>query len=170
MNELDWIESGGGPLMLMQEALASDWRGVKTSSLSHSATDYQRACDVQDEIGVIAVGSGQAVVLGDEPDRTAVLLEDGNLLILRWRWAESEGELLSTMRDGLEDVRFTESGRFSTKAGRHLLFDSAYAGSEIAQSLAVELGANEFLLETAYFEPTKSVSALIHRLRAIVPS
>jgi len=121
-------------------------------------------------MGVIAVESGQAVVLGDEPDRTAILLEDGNTLILRWRWAESEAELLSAMRDGLKDVRFTESGRFSTKAGRHLLFDSACAGSEIAQSVAVELDANEFFLETAYFDPTKSLCAVIHRLIAIVPS
>jgi hypothetical protein len=107
----------------------------------------------------------QAVVLGDEPDRTALFEDSSDILILRWRWAESEESLLLALHSDLSRLSFARSGKFSTIAGEHLLFDSAYAGVDIAKSLGVRLNASEYTLETIKFNPSKHVCAIIHRLR-----
>lgn len=165
MNKLEWIESGGGPLLLAAKSVVAEWQGNRPSKNVPDLTDYQRACAVQDEIDAIAIGQVQAVVLGDEPDRTAVLLSGADLLILRWRWAESEESLVSALIPEVDRLQFNRSGAFFTVTGEHLLFDSAYAGSEIEESLSVNLDAQEFILETTVFAPSASVNMLIHRLR-----
>jgi len=68
-------------------------------------------------------------------------------------------------QDHIERLAFRSSGTFSTVSGAHRLFDSAYAGGDIAQSISVVLQADEYDLETAQLAPTDSVNAVIHRLR-----
>lgn len=167
MKTLEWIESSGGPLLLASELVATKWLGTESSEHSSDLTDYQRACDIIDAIDVVELGHIQAVVLGDEPDRTAFLESPGSpdLFILRWRWAESEESLLHALRSELDQLPFKQSGTFSTIAGEHLLFDSAYAGEEIGESLRVSLNADKYILETALFQPNKNTCAMVHRLR-----
>jgi len=165
MENLKWIESGGGPLLLASQALVAQWRGVEPVSDSTGRTDYQRACAVQDEIDTIGLGSAQAVVFGDEPDRTAMFLHALDLVVVRWRWANSEEELLSALMESIDQLPFSSSGTFSTVAGAHLLFDSAFSGKDIPQSVDALLEGGEYELGTAYFKPTSSINALVHRLR-----
>ncbi|WAT15826.1 Imm21 family immunity protein [Xanthomonas fragariae] len=164
MKNLNWIESTGGPLILLHRELLPHWSGIKKSLFDADTTDYSRACDVHDELGVVAVGPKQALVLGDEPDATAIIQNENSIFIVRWRWAPSENELLSTLHDALNSLEFCDSGSFSTTLGTHLLFDSSIAGTEVDESLIVELGAARFSLANAYFQPKKDICALIHRL------
>jgi hypothetical protein len=162
----NWIESGGGPLLFVARSLANKWLGTGPST--NGETDYQRACAVDDEIGTIALDDAEAVVLGDEPDRTTLIsVSAGELLIVRWRWAESEEFLLRSVISEASNLPFIQSGHFSTVAGEHLLFDSACPGTEVGQSLMVSINATQFILETAAFEPSKDMFALVHRLRAV---
>ena len=73
VTQVEWIESAGGPLLLAPRSSIRDWLGVDGSKVAGLQTDYERACSIQAEIGIIPVGSRSAVVLGDEPDRTALL-------------------------------------------------------------------------------------------------
>ncbi len=81
-----WMESGGGPLLLVPGEYLPFWGGIDPPTdgrqiVAHfryggddaPATDYDRACDVDDYLGVIEVGSGCGVVLGDEPLPTAIV-------------------------------------------------------------------------------------------------
>ncbi|WDJ07084.1 Imm21 family immunity protein [Xanthomonas campestris] len=165
MKDLNWIESSGGPLVLLHRDLLPEWCGSTGSVVDADATDYTRACDVIDELGVIDVGSRQALVLGDEPDRTALTKRGKSIFIIRWRWAPSEGDLLEELRDGLDALDFCSSGSFLTMPGTHLLFDSALAGTYADESSVVELDAAQFSLSSAYFHPRKDICALIHRLQ-----
>lgn len=165
MSHLEWIESAGGPLLLVSEALVAQWHGTVPTDDSDGRADYERACAVQDEIGTIALGGGQVVVFGDEPDRTAMFVHEANLAVVRWRLADSEEELMSALMTSIGRMVFCCSGTFSTVAGAHRLFDSAFSGEDIAQSARVVLEADEYELETAHFAPTDSMNALVHRLR-----
>jgi hypothetical protein len=163
---LEWIESGGGPLILASKAMAEEWRGTDGSAGSNEMTDYQRACAVHDEIDVIPLGAGQVIVLGDEPDRTALFRRGGDVFIVRWRWADSEESLLVSLYDDLEQLEFPRSGDFSTIGGEHILFDSACPLSDVSESLHVDLDGGVFSLGTNVFAPRKDVCAVIHRLRS----
>lgn len=165
MKNLEWIESGGGPLLLASETLVAQWRGVESVDDLDRQTDYERACAVHDEIGTIALGGGQAVVFGDEPDRTAMFVHGHDLIVVRWRWANSEDELVSALMGFIDRLDFCHSGIFSTVAGSHRLFDSACSGDDIAQSTRVVLEAGDYELEIAHFAPADSMNALVHRLR-----
>jgi hypothetical protein len=76
---LQWIQSNGGPLLLLPSSLLGAWEGADepepyrgVEARSHwnpggPATDYDRACDVPDLAGTVPVGAGEGLVLGDEP-------------------------------------------------------------------------------------------------------
>jgi len=167
---IEWIESGGGPLLLAPRSSIKSWSGTLPTELQGNLTDYARACAVRDELGVITIGAKQALVLGDEPDRTALILQrTGELLILRWRWADSEESLLSAVLSspGLSGMHFSPAGTLTALAEEYLLFDSACSGSAVTHSLSVELDAGTFTLGTAIFEPNKNTCALIHRMTTV---
>jgi hypothetical protein len=166
VEKIKWIESGGGPLLLAATPLVKIWSGVQPSGTEEASTDYARACSIDDEIGTIAIGSGQGVVLGDEPDRTAIFSKDSKILVLRWRWAESESHLLSKLFEEMYLISFKPSGVFTTTPGEHWLFDSAFSGSEVHEHLAVTLDAHRNCLETALFQPDEETCALVHRIRS----
>lgn len=166
-----WIESGGGPLILLHAARMSHWSGTKLSGYDSGTTDYARACAISDDLGLLAIESGDALVLGDEPDRTAVIARGEAVFIVRWRWAPSEDALLSALLSELDALPFIESGVFLTRPGMHVLFDSASTGAEIEAScaevsaaLVVHLETTRVSLASVDFQPTRDIYALVHRL------
>ncbi|ALP00027.1 hypothetical protein SHL15_9108 [Streptomyces hygroscopicus subsp. limoneus] len=84
----------GGPLIVVPESSVRAWGGcTEDGSVLGDADgrdDYDRACEVEDWAGVIAVGVGAvtALVLADEPAKTCFLPE--KLLFVRWLAADSE--------------------------------------------------------------------------------
>lgn len=163
---LEWIESGGGPLLFAPRSVVAQWHG-NTPSTPGAVTDYQRACAVTDEIDVIYIGASQALVLGDEPDRTSLIARSPNsVLILRWRWAKSEQSLLSALNPGeIDRLSSKEDGAFNALADEYLLFDSAYSGAEITRALRVSMVGGVYSFDTFEFRPDADTCALVHRLR-----
>lgn len=163
---VEWIESGGGPLLFAPSSVVPLWRGTEPSKPS-GITDYQRACAVRDEIGVVRIGAVEALALGDEPDRTTLIGgAPSSVLIVRWRWAKSEESLLSALNvEEIERLPSSNENVFETLAGEYLLFDSAYSGAEIVHALRVQMKAGPCCFDTLDHRPNADTCALIHRLR-----
>ncbi|OAG66818.1 hypothetical protein A7D17_03570 [Xanthomonas floridensis] len=127
-----------------------------------------RACAIDDELGLVTAGWGDALVLGDEPDRTSLLERDGTVFLVRWRWAPSEDALLSALYSALTTLEFAALGMFSTRPGVHVLFDSALPGAHVdadkSNALAVSLAVPRLSLASAAFQPSSNICALVHRL------
>jgi hypothetical protein len=83
-----WVESSGGPLVMLPSRLASAWEGSKTN-------EYADACAVDDYVGVVARRWGKVIVLNDEPLRTTVLRTASGVVVVRWMYAPSADELLA---------------------------------------------------------------------------
>jgi hypothetical protein len=174
-----WIESAGGPLLLLSEKRLGDWGGVfdlisgpaATASYSPGGkpTDYDRACSVDAFIGVISVGTDEGVVLGDEPMRTAwIPYHSGNGgIVVRWVFGESEEEFLNWI-DKIPESLFQAEGAFNVKEPRLLLFDSAAAGCNVAtrpeEYLSIELQPGRYQIRTAVFRPDKRSCMVVHSL------
>ncbi|MEA9558139.1 Imm21 family immunity protein [Xanthomonas nasturtii] len=168
MTQLRWIESGGGPLVLLHAVDLPDWSGIEPSLCDSGTTDYARACAIDDELGLVTAGPGCALVLGDEPDRTSLIERDEAVFIVRLRWTPSEDALLSALRNALHTLEFAAAGIFSTRPGTHLLFDSAAPGAHVdahrSESMVVTLATPRLSLASAVFQPSSKICALIHRL------
>jgi hypothetical protein len=159
---LRWINSGGGPLLLLEKSLLPYWGGAYTSN---GDTDYDRACAIEGYIGLIEVGDGNAIVLGDEPLQTSLLRlpnEEG-LMVIRWEFAPDEFAVLNAL--GHEGVRQQADISVSFKGGPLVLFDSAYSGLEIEDSLETTLRPGSYQLDTMRLQPNKQTSLILHRIR-----
>ena len=91
-SELRWVSCDGGPHLLLPTELVRVWEGTAVPSAGRvvharfryggdpaaPGTDYDLACDVEGALGVIPVGAGFGLVLGDEvPMSTWLPLPDG---------------------------------------------------------------------------------------------
>src|SRR5947209_6469559 len=97
---MNWIESAGGPLILIPRAVLGQWGGASLQT-PMVGDDYGRACAVRDYLGKIPVSDSFALVLGDTPDRNTVLEIEPGTAILRWGYADSEEQILDAVRTNL---------------------------------------------------------------------
>ncbi|MEU1854353.1 Imm21 family immunity protein [Streptomyces sp. NPDC019990] len=131
-----WVESMGGPLIVVPVSALGAWRGCTESGvMAGDATapdDYDRACAVDDLAGVITVGDNgaRALVLADEPATSCYLPECR--AFLRWLAADSEAGLRTAADAVLADpaTAWEECGTWVSD-GSAVLMDSAEAGSEL---------------------------------------
>lgn len=87
--------------------------------------DYDRACDVDGHVGLIAVGQSHALVLGFDPASTAFLSSAG--AFVRWIAADSEEELLDSVDAALASAVWEETVTWDVP-GPVVLLDSACPG------------------------------------------
>ncbi|UPG93908.1 Imm21 family immunity protein [Luteibacter aegosomatissinici] len=166
MSDLPWIASEGGPLVFMHRSLLGTWRGVSGTVDAGATTDYERACAVDDELGVLG-GTPGILVLGDEPDATSLRQFGDATVIVRWRSAPSAALMETALSEGLGHVAFVSVGPFHTIPGEHVLFDSACARSDMASSIVATLTGTSYELATAMLVDDRGVSALLHRLSGV---
>src|SRR5262245_59937362 len=114
-----WMDSNGGPLLLVPGEYRSAWEGIEPpcdgrqieahfrwNSPDEPATDYDRACDVNDSIAQLAIGAGHGLVLSGYPTGTAWLPfdsteVDGDVvggILIRWLHANSEADVLTAIQ------------------------------------------------------------------------
>ncbi|MET7740449.1 immunity 21 family protein [Streptomyces sp. NPDC005385] len=146
---VEWVESGGGPLIAIPEAVLPFWSGADGDEMS---SDYDRACDVEGSIGLVPVGDSRALVLGDEPASTSYLPEHG--IFVRWSAAESEDELLAVVPAALATAVWDPEVQWHVP-GPVVLFDAAWPGpvSERTDHLKVALAPGRYGVRAARVEP-----------------
>ena len=135
---MTWIESAGGPLVLIPRLHVSEWGGASLDT-PMVGDDYERACAITDYIGGIPVGDGTALVLGDTPDRTTVIDSEFGIALLRWGFADSADEWLEVARSTLGEAEVVEEMTYRVTESAHLLIDSAWAGADYEEFLEFSL-------------------------------
>ena len=146
---LEWVESGGGPLIAVPEVVLPFWAGADSEELD---TDYDRACEVSGYAGLLPVGDSAALVLGDEPAATSYLPE--HTTFVRWSAADSERDLLAGVPAALKTAVWEQELRWQVP-GPVVLFDSAWPGGEAdrQEHLRVPLTAGSYAVRAAYAQP-----------------
>ena len=146
---LEWVESGGGPLIAVPETVLPFWAGADSEELD---TDYDRACEVDGYVGLLPVGDSAALVFGDEPASTSYLPHHGTFV--RWSAANSEDELLAHLPAALDAAVWEHEIRWHVP-GPVVLFDSAWPGgaAEGAEHLRVPLEPGTYAVRAAFARP-----------------
>ncbi|WP_330456517.1 immunity 21 family protein [Streptomyces sp. NBC_00820] len=163
--ELEWVESGGGPLIAVPETVLPFWAGADSEEL---ATDYDRACEVDGYAALLPVGDSAALVLGDEPASTSYLADHGTFV--RWSAANSEEELLAAARAALATAAWESELRWHVP-GPVVLFDSAWPGNGVDDTghLRVPLEAGTYGVRAAYAQPEPETWIGLVQLRLLTP-
>jgi hypothetical protein len=162
---MKWIESTGGPLILIDETLRLLWGGVD-SGHSH----YMEACSINDYLGVVRVDSGEALILGEEPLTTTWISGSQlNGALCRVAYAEtvsSAETLLRQIPDQLPSVCTVE---VSIVSAQQAVFDAAVPGKRVTdgERLDIVLAPGRYRVETALFNPDERHSFVIHGVRQV---
>jgi hypothetical protein len=171
----DWVESNGGPLLLLASELLPFWSGVRPPGVPESDTgwqydentdcDYNRVCRISGYLGLVNVGDGEGLVLGGEPLSTAWCSSANSLV--RWIYADSDADVLKALTT-LHDALWEPTNLIFKVASSPLyLFNSAYPGNEIQQQspepLKVALTPGEYSLFIADYKPDEDTALLLHR-------
>jgi hypothetical protein len=136
--DLTWVESMGGPLIVVPVSALQYWGGCTEGGMiigdSDQPDDYDRACEVEglaEVIGLRGHGDTFALVLGDEPATTCYLPE--HKTFMRWLAAGSDVELLAATEAALNDpaTPWEECGLWETDGRPAVLMDSAEAGKNL---------------------------------------
>ncbi|MGW6062612.1 Imm21 family immunity protein [Streptomyces sp. NPDC055189] len=136
--EPDWVESMGGPLIVLPRTALPLWHGCtpigRVLGTPGEPDDYDRACEADGAPAqAIPVGTdgAQALVLGDEPAMTCY--PPPHRAFVRWHSADSDTDLLTTAQQALHNPRtqWEECGVWET-SGPAVLIDSAVAGTHLA--------------------------------------
>jgi hypothetical protein len=175
---LTWIESGGGPLLLLSSEYLADWEGVDSPSNGRivqatfrwngpgtAATDYDRACDIDDYIAAIPVGSGTGLVLNQEPMPTTWQHYDDQIggLLIRWMQGDAETDVLELLPHSPNPVWEPGHITFTVGSAPLYLFDAVSPGNELDEHLPIALSAGVYLITTALHKPDDRTSFVLHR-------
>ncbi|MFO7252741.1 MAG: Imm21 family immunity protein [Actinomycetes bacterium] len=156
---MKWLETTGGPFVLMARDDVPHWTGHKD--------DYWNLIELEDVTSVIEFGPEDrrrsAFVLADEPLRTTWLPEYQTFL--QWRYAESEAALLEMVRSRFADAEWAD-GPSLELAGPAVLFDAATPGEDLNpdDKIEIRLDRGTYRLCTADLEPGRGAAARLHRL------
>lgn len=159
----EWVESGGGPLIAIPEAVLAFWTGADGDEI---ASDYDRACDVEGAVGLLPVGDSRALVLGDEPAPTAYL--PGHRVFVRWYAADSEHELLAGVEEALHVAAWEPEVEWHVP-GPVVLFDAAWPGGAAGRTehLRAALDAGRYGVSAAFVSAGPETWLGLVRLRPL---
>jgi hypothetical protein len=157
-SSLRWVESTGGPLVVLSQDLAGEWSG-------YAGPDYDLACTIDGFVGFAPEGDqprpGPVLVLGGEPLRTTFLAD--SRCLVRWNYAESEEGLLAAVRERLAGEDAWDEGVAYDVAGPTVLMDASLPGPEAdGEWLELDLPSGEYDVRTLFFE-SGDTSAVLHR-------
>ncbi|WP_328393698.1 Imm21 family immunity protein [Nocardia sp. NBC_00416] len=159
-----WVHSAGGPLLIAPESELGHWGGAEDmDGPVETWGDYGRACSVRNYIGLVAIGSQQALVLGDQPARTTYL--PGERVFLRGAAAGSD-----VVRRVLRDITWDPDEDLVWEVREPVvLFDSAWAGAEIEpdNQLLVDLDPGSYRVRATSLRDSGNWMILV-RLQQII--
>lgn len=169
MRDPTWMDSLGGPLVVVPVSATQEWLGANGTGLVTAGdddTDCDRACGVDGLAGTIAFGTNgqQALVLADEPARTCYLPE--HRAFVRWIAARSDSELIQAATAVLANpaTAWHECGTWETD-GPAVLMHGITAGSElypphpdwgIPEHVAVAIPAARWVVRAVVTHATKT--------------
>lgn len=168
-----WIKSAGGPLICLESRLMSSWCGAdgtfqmgKCVASQHS--DYDRACAMSDYAGLVDVGGGSALVLGDLPLATAIFGKThSELYVVRAVYMDPGTEIM-LFADYFDERFFrapVEVLSFEIRSDALAMFDSALPGSDQSKKvLTFSLSPGRYEIKTALVDPNEQTSLVVHRV------
>jgi hypothetical protein len=180
----------GGPHLLLPAELLGDWNGgdrpswlrdtnaptkdnlvFDTSDFDFEGTDYDRACSVEGELGLIPVGVGHGLVIGDGPRTTYWVAANadlgGDLVIPLYSVHDSSDETIRRISTQVptQDFQNTQLRLSVGPAGLELLAACDSAPSWVYGHAHLDVVSGSYCVLLAEIKPQGNGAFRIIRLR-----
>lgn len=171
----DWIDTEGGPFLLIANRSLSSWRGTEGWAFEthgEDASDYSRACNISDWIGPIRCGEDTAYVLGGDIGPVSWITTDeldGGYLV-QWLGVDDETEILPALRSKkLEELASSDRAEHISikihEPGEMRVIQAAEIGDElVAPNIPIKLRPGTYDATSVYLETT-SLMIVVRRFR-----
>lgn len=155
-----WIDTNGGPHLLLAEEQLGDWRGVEGYRDRADLSDYARACRITSWIGTITCGTGVALVLSGDVGPIAWIPNaagHGGFLV-QWIGVDDEQQIETALRsEELAKLLLSpeaETVEFDAgTTGMMRLFDSTDPGDNMrGDSQVLSLRPGRYRMRAVYHE------------------
>jgi hypothetical protein len=183
-----WV-GNGGPLIVLPLEIAHHWRGISPplgvavpegwiwGEPDGPVCDYDRACQVDDYVGMVEVGPGLGLVLGDQPLITTFFPSGNGGTLVRWGYAEGEDEVWQAVARAEEANWSQTEYRLQVSQGTLLIIDSTHEGSERPPHeggcnpdwMEFTLPSGQYRVEFADFRPNERTWLILVRLSRTLP-
>lgn len=162
-SRLKWLETLGGPHLLVSTESLRSWNGLERAFdhlSSEDISDYARACRIKNWVGMIEVGESNALVLSGDAGAISWISNSDSIggLLVQWIGADSEQQILEGIENGSVLNCLTDSNAerliYSVNgSGLMYLIDSVDSGKDLRQPyINIDMTAGEYLVESGYFE------------------
>lgn len=174
---MKWINSNGGPLIILSENLLKDWSGNEiiinnclkdSKTVGNYITDYERACTMQEYINLIAVGNDYGIILGDIPMATLwvpISKVNGGILV-RCLFANQGADIIDLVRQINLDRFPVSTLEWLNTAMRIIVMDSAFPGESTymleTNKINVDLQPGKYYISTMEYNPDEDTSLILH--------
>jgi hypothetical protein len=140
--------------------------GVSQSRVWPRASDYDRACDVDDYVGIITVGHGEGLVLGDLPAETTWLARPWGGILARWEYADGYDAMERALADIPDVLPWEPKGDLIVVSSPLELFNSAEPGIEpVLPRMTIDLAEGTYHVGWARHTPDDRTAATLIELR-----
>jgi hypothetical protein len=166
--------------LLLPSTLLSEWSGIDVPQFravsatfrwnlkEDRASDYDRACDISDYVGVIPVGYGEGLVLNDNPCATAWLPTEWGGLLVRWEYAENDEAIQDALIRLPNTLAWEPKGTFHIVGSPQELFNSAEPGEEQVQPrLTLKMAEGMYSVRWVRHAPDASTAFGLIELRRV---
>ena len=111
------------------------------SASGSSNSDYERACEIKDYVGVIDVLERHAIILGDMPLATTAWTGSSGPFIVRTFFMDPLADIQSMVEHAAQHDFWNEieSILFKVTSDDTIIFDSATSGSDLGASDIVNI-------------------------------
>jgi len=186
MDKLEWIDSAGGPLILITDKTVGLWSGILKRSayltnvdedaeefLDPDEADYGKACLVENYLGLVEVDNEEALVLGGEPMLTTFFFSRDKPILARWFYGEDkefvDNTLLNIDLNSINNWEFELI--FNLMSDKQFLFDSACSKTMVDKRqedyLQININHGQYKLSTSVYKPDCKTKLILHKFEAI---
>lgn len=180
---LKWIESAGGPFILISDKIVGLWSGILNRNsflangndtaeeakdfLNPDEADYGKACSIKERLGLVKVDNEDALILGGEPSNTTFFYSLNTPVLARLSFANdrafAENALLNLDLNSINDWEFALEIHLTSD--RHFLFDSACSQGMLSEEdyLQINIKQGSYRLSTALCEPDNETQLILHK-------
>jgi len=152
-----WIDSTGGPLVLLQASSLKVWHGI-------FGADYDDACAVTGYTSVLRKERRDILVLGDAPMLTAHFKKAEEHFLVRWIYGpgmEEVIEAIANMRGALKEA--VEEIDLEIVEEDQLVIDSSVDGQTADERLELSIPPGMYRVLTFDYEPSAEISLIVHQ-------
>lgn len=173
----DWMETTGGPHLLVPEALLPLWRGVEGWSDHEDPddhSDYARACRVESWLGAVEIGQGSGLIFGGEVGPVTWIADsDGKGgYFVQALGIDSEADICPALasEELANAFKMEPADRLTFKvppAGTLRLIDAGDMGNDLViPGLSLSLKPGNYLFSATYLE-TPSLMMVVRKVVAL---